>query len=48
MKKQITLLCIVLTLFFCTNQTYGQSSDPFIGEVVIFAGDFAPRGWDSL
>ena len=43
MKKQITILCIVLVSFLSTNQTYSQ--DPFIGEVIIFAGNFAPRGW---
>jgi len=42
MKKQIILLCFVLVSFLSTNQTYSQ---PFIGEVVIFAGNFAPRGW---
>jgi len=44
MKKQIIFLCIVLTSFLSTNQTYSQS-EPFLGEVVLFAGNFAPRGW---
>ena len=43
MKKQIILLCFVLVSVLSTNQTYSQ--EPFIGEVVIFAGNFAPRGW---
>jgi len=34
----------VLASFLSTNQTYSQS-DPFLGEVVLFAGNFAPRGW---
>lgn len=45
MKKQIIFLCIVLASFFSTNETYSQGSDPFMGEVVLFAGNFAPRGW---
>lgn len=44
MKKQITILCLVLASFISTNQSYSQTT-PFIGEVVIFAGNFAPRGW---
>jgi len=44
MKKQITLLIIVLTLFCGTNQTQAQTT-PFIGEVIMFGGNFAPRGW---
>ena len=44
MKKQIIFLCIVLASFLSTNQTYSQS-EPFLGEVVLFAGNFAPRGW---
>lgn len=44
MKKQITLLIIVLTLFCGTNQTQAQTN-PFIGEVIMFGGNFAPRGW---
>ena len=43
MKKQITLLCIVLASF-STVQMQAQSN-PFLGEVQIFAGNFAPRGW---
>jgi len=44
MKKQITLLIIVLTLFCGTNQTQAQTTH-FIGEVIMFGGNFAPRGW---
>jgi len=44
MKKQITLLCIVLVSFLGTNQTHSQAT-PFIGEVIMFGGNFAPRGW---
>jgi len=42
MKKQITLLCIVLASFSTVQM---QAQEPFLGEVQIFAGNFAPRGW---
>ena len=44
MKKQIIFLFIVMASFANTNQMQAQS-DPFIGEIVMFAGNFAPRGW---
>ena len=38
MKQEITKLK--------TNETDNMvSMDPFIGEVTLFAGNFAPRGW---
>lgn len=45
MKKQIIFLFIVLASFGNTNQIQAQGDDPFIGEIVMFAGNFAPRGW---
>jgi len=42
MKKQITLLCIVLASFSTVQM---QAQKPFLGEVQIFAGNFAPRDW---
>ena len=42
MKKQIILLCIVLISFLGTNQTQAQQT---LGEISMFAGNFAPRGW---
>ena len=44
MKKQIIFLFIVMVSFANTNQMQAQSN-PFIGEIVMFAGNFAPRGW---
>lgn len=41
MKKYI--LFLGLTLFICSNQLFAQN--PLIGEVKLFAGNFAPRGW---
>ncbi len=43
MKKTITLLSLLLCLSF-SNSTHAQS-DPFIGQISMFAGNFAPRGW---
>ena len=36
-----------LTAFLLTIQPHkaGAQSEPFIGEIVMFAGNFAPRGW---
>ncbi|WP_433831010.1 phage tail protein [Flavobacterium anhuiense] len=39
--KKIYLLITVL--FFCTKLTYAQ--DPYLGEIRIFAGNYAPPGW---
>jgi len=43
MKKQIILSCIVLASFLSSNQT--QAQEPYLGNIVMFAGNFAPRGW---
>lgn len=43
MKKTITFLSLLLCLSF-NNVTYAQS-EPFIGQITMFAGNFAPRGW---
>ena len=45
MKKQIILLFIVLASFANTNQIQAQGDEPILGEIVMFAGNFAPRGW---
>lgn len=45
MKKQITILCFILASFFGVTENNAQSANPMIGEVAIFAGNFAPRGW---
>lgn len=41
MKKQIIILCLLL---FCSLETL-KAQDAFIGEIRMFAGNFAPRGW---
>ncbi len=42
MKKSITLLLLFFTLFF-SNVVNAQ--EPMLGEIKMFAGNFAPRGW---
>ena len=43
--KKITLVLILLVSISFTNTTNAQNGDPFIGEIVMFGGNFAPRGW---
>lgn len=40
MKKIILILILCITCHF-----YASSQDAYIGEIRLFAGDFAPRGW---
>ena len=42
MKKLILIPLFLLTLFF-TNS--GNAQEPFLGEIRMFGGNFAPRGW---
>ncbi|MFV0566642.1 MAG: phage tail protein [Flavobacteriaceae bacterium] len=42
MKQKITLLCVFASLLF-SNLSFSQ--DPYIGEIRMFAGNFAPNGW---
>ncbi|MEP3837560.1 MAG: tail fiber protein [Algibacter sp.] len=43
MKKHIIRLCIVLLSVLGTNSV--QAQDPYLGQIKMFAGNFAPRGW---
>ena len=42
MKKQLFLITTLVTLFF-SNHSFSQ--DQMLGEVKLFAGNFAPRNW---
>jgi microcystin-dependent protein len=42
MNRTITILCLLLCLSF-SNTTNAQ--EPFLGEIRMFAGNYAPRGW---
>jgi microcystin-dependent protein len=43
MKKIITISSIIL--FLNLPNLANAQGEPFIGEIVMFAGNFAPRGW---
>lgn len=45
MKKQITIICIILVSFLGTNKTQAQDGNEYLGGITVFAGNFAPRGW---
>ena len=42
MKKFITISSFIL---FLNLPNLANAQEPFIGEIVMFAGNFAPRGW---
>lgn len=42
MKKTTLFLALLLSLTF---SSFSNAQDPMLGEVRIFAGNFAPRGW---
>lgn len=44
MKKNYFILLFVFTAFFSTNKASAQA-DPLVGQISMFAGTFAPRGW---
>ena len=43
MKQKITMLCFVLLFLGISNKA--ESQEPYLGEIRLFAGNFAPRGW---
>jgi len=45
MKKFVFLLLVILCLGFTKDDNPPVSQEGFIGEVKMFAGNFAPRGW---
>ncbi len=44
MKKKLSCLLVGLT-FILMSSTNLQAQEPMLGEVKMFAGNFAPRGW---
>lgn len=44
MKKNYFILLFVFTAFFSTNKASAQT-EPLMGQISMFAGTFAPRGW---
>jgi microcystin-dependent protein len=47
MKKSLLVLIILFVLISCyaLPQSANAGPEPFLGEIIIFAGNFAPRGW---
>jgi len=46
MKRMIAQLTIALALLCLAPTPHANASaDPFLGEITIFTGSFAPRGW---
>jgi microcystin-dependent protein len=43
MKKNLLNFVVVIAFSFTTHLSSAQ--DPFVGEIRLFAGNFAPRGW---
>jgi microcystin-dependent protein len=43
MKRTISIFTLLLCLSFCN--TVNAQSDPYLGQISMFAGNFAPRGW---
>jgi len=44
MKNTLTYIALVFALFYGTTNAFSQD-EPMIGEMKLFAGNFAPRGW---
>lgn len=50
MRIKMKMLAVVLMIAICiqmipTTTVSASGSDPFVGEIVLFAGNFAPKGW---
>lgn len=44
MKKNYLILVFVISSFFSVNKVSAQT-EPYVGQISMFAGNFAPRGW---
>ena len=42
MKKTISILCLLLCFSFSNT---ANAQEPYLGQISMFAGNFAPRGW---
>jgi microcystin-dependent protein len=42
MKKKYTLIYLIIVLFM---GSFAHAQEPYLGEIRMFAGSFAPRGW---
>lgn len=48
MKYLVVTAFAVLTYFSTISRSYAQASEPYLGEVLIFAGNFCPVGWSTM
>ncbi|MDA8874541.1 tail fiber protein [Winogradskyella sp.] len=44
-KKVVLVMFVIICLGFTKDDSKPMSQDGFVGEVKMFAGNFAPRGW---
>ena len=45
MKRYIIIICLAFMSLGTENDVQAQNGNPMIGEIRMFAGNFAPRGW---
>lgn len=45
MKKNLVSICLILMLSVATHQRANAQVEAFIGEIRMFAGNYAPEGW---
>jgi len=43
--KKIVKIVLFVTLFMNSNDSFCQDGNQFLGEIQMFAGNFAPKGW---
>ena len=48
MKYLLVTAFAVLAYFSAVSRSYAQASEPFLGEVLIFAGNFCPANWSTM
>ena len=46
MKKILKSMVLALLVSFTLTPAAHAGSEPYLGHVIIFAGGFAPRGWE--
>ena len=46
MKKILKSMVLALLVSFTLTPAAHAGSEPYLGDVIIFAGGFAPRGWE--
>jgi microcystin-dependent protein len=44
-KRQVLMLLLVVVLSCCGASSSQAGYDPYVGEIIMFAGNYAPEGW---